>query len=112
MTQGAAHTGVVTFHKLGERLTRIEVTLDIEPSGLIEKAGRGWRFAKRGVRGDLHRFKAYAELSDDKPKGWRGTIQDGEVKRRTERKRNTRKASSSSNGSSSSGTRKKAASKS
>src|SRR4051794_39350552 len=29
--QGLAHTGVVTFHKLSDRLTRIEMTLDIEP---------------------------------------------------------------------------------
>src|SRR6478672_3585652 len=85
--QGLAHTGVVTFHKLSDRLTRIEVTLDIEPHGLVEKAGRGWRFAKRATRGDLHRFKAHVELSEDEPvKGWRGTIKDGEVKRRTERK--------------------------
>ncbi len=85
--EGLAHTGVVTFHKLSDRLTRIEITLDIEPHGLVEKAGRGWRFAKRAVRGDLHRFKAHVELNEDEPaKGWRGTIKDGEVKRRTDRK--------------------------
>jgi uncharacterized membrane protein len=85
--EGLAHTGVVTFHKLSDRLTRIEITLDIEPHGLVEKAGRGWRFAKRAVRGDLHRFKAHVELNEDEPaKGWRGTITDGEVKRRTDRK--------------------------
>jgi uncharacterized membrane protein len=85
--EGFAHTGVVTFHRLSNRLTRIEVTLDIEPDSLVEKAGRGWRFAKRAVRGDLHRFKAHVELSEDeRVKGWRGTIKDGDVKRRTERK--------------------------
>jgi hypothetical protein len=31
----------------------------------------------------MHRFKAYAELNQDKPKGWRGTIEDGKVKRRS-----------------------------
>jgi uncharacterized membrane protein len=121
VTDGVAHTGVVTFHQLSERLTRIELTLDIEPNGLVEKAGRGWRFAKRGIRGDLHRFKAYVELNDEPAKGWRGTIEDGEVKRRTDRKQTTRpkSASKSSNGSgqkatassgsnSSSGSRKKA----
>ena len=41
------------------------------------------RFAKRAVRGDLHRFKAYAELAEDEPDGWRGTIEDGDVKRRS-----------------------------
>jgi uncharacterized membrane protein len=86
--QGLAHTGVVTFHKLSDRLTRIEVSLDVEPHGLVEKAGRGWRFAKRAVRGDLHRFKAHVELNEDEPvKGWRGTIKDGKVIRKTERKR-------------------------
>ena len=43
-------------------LTRIDLSLDIQPSNLIDKASRGMRFAKRAVRGDLHRFKAYAEL--------------------------------------------------
>jgi uncharacterized membrane protein len=86
VSEGIAHTGVVTFHRLSNRLTRIEVTLDIEPDSLVEKAGRGWRFAKRAVRGDLHRFKAYVELNEDSARGWRGTIKDGDVKRRTERK--------------------------
>jgi hypothetical protein len=85
--EGLAHTGVVTFHKLSDRLTRIEITLDIEPHGLVEKAGRGWRFAKRAVRGDLHRFKAHVELEQDAERGWRGTIKDGNVIRRTDRKR-------------------------
>jgi uncharacterized membrane protein len=86
--EGLAHTGVVTFHKLSDRLTRIEITVDMEPHGLVEKAGRGWRFAKRAVRGDLHRFKAHVELNEEEPvRGWRGTIKDGKVVRKTERKR-------------------------
>jgi uncharacterized membrane protein len=99
VTQGYAHTGVVTFHKLSDRLTRVEVTLDIEPDSLLEKASRGMRFVKRAVRGDLHRFKAYVELEEESEGGWRGRIEDGRVKRRP-----------SSNGSSSrkgSGSRRK-----
>jgi uncharacterized membrane protein len=83
VTDGYAHTGVVTFHPLSKNLTRIDVSLDIQPSNLIDKASRGMRFAKRAVRGDLHRFKAYAELAEDEPDGWRGTIEGGEVKRRS-----------------------------
>jgi uncharacterized membrane protein len=94
VTEGLAHTGVVSFHQLAPRLTRIELTLDIEPDSLLEKAGRGMRFTKRAVRGDLHRFKAHAELCEEAENGWRGTIEDGKVKRKTERK----SASSSSNG--------------
>lgn len=85
--EGLSHTGVVTFHELAPRLTRIEVTLDVQPEGLLEKMGRGMRFAKRAVRGDLHRFKAYAEVAEEAEEGgWRGTIEDGKVKKRTQRK--------------------------
>jgi hypothetical protein len=110
VTEGLAHTGVVTFHKLSDRLTRIEISLDIEPSGFFEKVGRGWRFAKRAVRGDLHRFKAHVELSEDEPvKGWRGTIKDGELKRRTERKasRSSGRSRGSRNGGSPNGSSSK-----
>jgi uncharacterized membrane protein len=85
--EGLSHSGVVTFHQLAPRLTRIEVSLDVEPEGLLEKAGRGMRFAKRAVRGDLHRFKAYAEVAEEAEEGgWRGTIEEGDVKRKTQRK--------------------------
>lgn len=83
---GLMHSGVVTFHQLAPRLTRIEVTLDVKPDSLLEKAGRGMRFTKRAVRGDLHRFKAYVEMEEHTDKGWRGTIEDGDVKRKTQRK--------------------------
>jgi uncharacterized membrane protein len=99
VSEGLSHTGVVTFHELAPRLTRIEVSLDFEPHGILEKMGRGMRFAKRAVRGDLHRFKAIVELDEEAEEGWRGTIEDGEVKRRTERKASRpRSRSSSSNG--------------
>jgi uncharacterized membrane protein len=103
VSQGLAHTGVVTFHELSDRLTRIEVTLDVEPDSLLEKAGRGMRFMKRAVRGDLHRFKAFAELQEEAGGGWRGTIEDGKVKRRTERKSSSRSRSRSRASSSSKG---------
>jgi uncharacterized membrane protein len=83
--EGVAHSGVATFHKLAPRLTRVEVSVDVEPDSLLEKAGRGMRFTKRAVRADLHRFKAFVEMHDEADNGWRGTIEEGDVKRRTER---------------------------
>jgi uncharacterized membrane protein len=76
---GMQHVGVVTFHELAERLTRIELNIDIDPSGPIEKIARGARFAKRAARADLKRFKAYVEMHEDETGAWRGEIQDGEV---------------------------------
>jgi uncharacterized membrane protein len=112
-SEGLSHTGVATFHKLAPRLTRIELTLDVEPDSLLEKAGRGMRFTKRAARGDLHRFKAFAELEEEADDGWRGTIEDGEVKRKTDRKssrsqssgRKSNGSKSSSRGSRNSGSR-------
>jgi uncharacterized membrane protein len=79
VTQGYAHTGVVTFHPIADSLTRVDLSLDVQPANIIDKASRGMRFVKRAVRGDLHRFKAYAELDKDEADGWRGTIEEGEV---------------------------------
>lgn len=78
-TEGVTHTGVVTFHELAPRLTRIQVSLDLDPGSLIEKAARGMRHVKRAVRADLARFKAFVELQEVETGAWRGAIHDGEV---------------------------------
>jgi uncharacterized membrane protein len=62
--QGTSHMGVISFHKLDTRLTRVMVTVDFHPSGLFEKMASGLRFAKRAVQADLARFKAYVELGE------------------------------------------------
>ncbi len=77
--EGVIHTGVVTFHELAPRLTRVQVSLDVEPGSLIEKAARGMRHVKRAVRGDLARFKAYIEMQEVETGAWRGAIHDGEL---------------------------------
>jgi hypothetical protein len=63
-TKGTSHSGIVSFHELDENLTRVLVTVDFHPSGMIEKMGSGLRFVKRAVQADLARFKAYCELAD------------------------------------------------
>ncbi|TML56343.1 MAG: SRPBCC family protein [Actinobacteria bacterium] len=65
-TKGTQHSGVVSFHKLDTNLTRVLVTVDFVPSGMIEKMASGMRFVKRAVQADLARFKAYVELGDAK----------------------------------------------
>ena len=61
---GTSHKGLVSFHRLDDNLTRVLVTVDFEPAGMIEKMGSGLRFAKRAVQADLARFKAFAEFDD------------------------------------------------
>jgi uncharacterized membrane protein len=79
VAQGINHSGVASFHELAPRLTRIEITLDIQPGSLIEKAARGMRHIKRAVRADLHRYKAFIEMQEMETGAWRGVIEDGEV---------------------------------
>jgi hypothetical protein len=63
---GTQHSGVISFHKLDANLTRVLVTLDFVPSGILEKMASGMRFVKRAVEADLARFKAYVELGEAK----------------------------------------------
>ena len=100
VTKGMTHAGVVTFHKLADRLTRIEVTLDVEPGSPLEKAARGMRHIKRAVRAELARFKAYVEMEEEETGAWRGTVDDGEVKKK--RTSSSRSGTSSRSGGSSS----------
>jgi len=79
VSQGITHTGVVTFHELAPRLTRIELNVDVDPGSLIEKAARGMRHIKRAMRADLHRFKAFIEIQEQETGAWRGRIEDGEL---------------------------------
>ena len=115
VTEGITHHGVATFHELAPRLTRVEINVDVEPSGLIEKSARGMRHVKRAIRADLHRFKAYAMMNPEPEGEWRGTIEDGEVKEQGESEESEskqRESQSSRSSSRSSGSRSKAASSS
>src|SRR5581483_3843252 len=103
VTEGITHTGWVTFHEIAPQLTRLELSLDLEPGGLLEKAARGMRHVKRAARGDLHRFKAYIEALEQETGAWRGTIEDGKVKRQRESRRQSQNGSSGRSRSASSG---------
>jgi len=61
---GTQHSGVISFHRLDKNLTRVLVTIDFLPSGILEKMASGMRFVKRAVEADLARFKAYVEFGD------------------------------------------------
>jgi uncharacterized membrane protein len=63
-TSGAAHAGLVTFHQLDDHLTRVMVTMDFRPTGMMEKMASGLRFVKRAVQADLARFKSYVEFQE------------------------------------------------
>jgi uncharacterized membrane protein len=59
---GARHLGVVTFHSLDARLTRMMVQMEYHPAGAVETVGNFFRMQRRRVRKDLRLFKHFIEL--------------------------------------------------
>jgi uncharacterized membrane protein len=100
VSEGMTHTGVVTFSELAPNLTHVELNMDVQPGSLLEKAARGMRHIKRAVRADLHRFKAHVMMNQEEQGAWRGTIDDGDVKSRTESRSSSSRSASSRSASS------------
>ncbi|MFI8488889.1 SRPBCC family protein [Streptomyces rubrogriseus] len=72
--------GVVTFHELAPRLTRVVVVVEYYPAGFFEKTGNLWRAQGRRLRLDLKHFARHVTMADtEEIEGWRGEIRDGEV---------------------------------
>ena len=71
--------GVVTFHPLGDNLTRILLVIEYYPSGFFEKTGSLWRAAGRRARLDLKNFRRFVMMEGEATGEWRGEIRDGEV---------------------------------
>jgi hypothetical protein len=80
-SEGAKATvkGVVTFHPLGENLTRVLLVLEYFPSGFFEKTGNLWRAQGRRARLDLKLYRKFLTMRGEATDGWRGEIRDGEV---------------------------------
>jgi uncharacterized membrane protein len=64
-TDGVEATAIITFHRLSDRLTRVMVTYDHGPQGLLERTASLFRTSPRGVTADLLRFKAFVEMSEE-----------------------------------------------
>jgi uncharacterized membrane protein len=59
------HSGVLTFHPLAPRLTRMELTIERDSEGLLSHVGRLLALPERALKQELRRFKAVAELWED-----------------------------------------------
>ncbi|MFD6321594.1 SRPBCC family protein [Streptomyces sp. NPDC058442] len=82
-SEGAKGTtkGVVSFHSLDDKLTRVLLVIEYYPSGFFEKTGNIWRAQGRRARLDLKNFARFITFKGEAEDGWRGEIQDGEVVR-------------------------------
>ena len=71
---GATNAGVVTFHRLGDGLTRVMLQLEFEPEGLAEKAADALGIVQRRAKADLERFKEFIESRGRETGAWRGSV--------------------------------------
>ena len=75
--------GAVTFHPLGENLTRVLLVTEYYPQGFFEKTANLWRAQGRRLRLDLklyrRRLMMLAQEEGEELEGWRGEIRDSEV---------------------------------
>ncbi len=75
-TSGARNAGVVTFHKIDDKTTRVMLQLEFDPDGFVEKSGDVLGFVRRRATSDLARFKDYIEARGSESGAWRGNIEN------------------------------------
>ncbi|MFG2319607.1 SRPBCC family protein [Streptomyces tendae] len=77
-TGDTSQKGTVRFQRLDDMHTRVELVMDVEPTGVAEKTGDMLGVIDRRVKGDMRRFKEYIEKRGDESGAWRGRIRPGE----------------------------------
>ena len=100
VTEGVAHRRR-HLNELADRLTRVQVVVDIEPPRHAGEDGPRHAVCEACRQSGSPSLQAVVELDEESEDGWRGTIKDGDVKQRTERRSGgsrRRRRSQSSNG--------------
>ncbi|MEV5342251.1 SRPBCC family protein [Streptomyces sp. NPDC052676] len=88
----ATTKGVVTFHPIGDNLTKVLLVLRYYPKGPVERLGSLVRAQGRRARLDLKLYRTFVMLRGEATGGWRGEIRDSEVVRSPEEVEEAEKA--------------------
>ncbi len=73
-TEGATNAGSVSFEDVGGGQTQVQLVLEYEPEGLVEKIGDKLNVVENTAEGDLKRFKAFIEDEGYASGAWRGSV--------------------------------------
>ena len=76
-TEGATNAGAIDFEDVGGGQTSLQLTLEYEPEGLVEKVGDKLNVVERQAEADLKRFKEFIEDAGYASGAWRGTVNPG-----------------------------------
>lgn len=79
-TEGARNDGAVSFEPVDADTTRVSLEVDIAPEGPLEATGDALGFVSRRVKADLDRFKEFIESRGQATGGWRGRVEDRQVR--------------------------------
>jgi uncharacterized membrane protein len=71
---GARHAGVITFHRLGDNLTRVTAQIEVDPEGFAENVADKTGVIDRRVKGDMKRFRDFIENRGRETGAWRGDV--------------------------------------
>jgi uncharacterized membrane protein len=72
------HRGRIDFRPVSADRTRIDLTIEWQPEGFVEKAGAALQLDDAQVKRDLHRFKEYIEKREAPTGAWRGEVHGGQ----------------------------------
>jgi uncharacterized membrane protein len=75
--EGATNAGEVTFADAGDRRTRVQLTLEFAPEGVLESLGDRLHIIERQAEADLDRFKEFIETEGRATGAWRGSLHEG-----------------------------------
>ncbi|MFI9809034.1 SRPBCC family protein [Streptomyces sp. NPDC052301] len=70
--------GTVRFERVDDMHTKVELVMEVDPSGAAEKAADMLGTIDRRVKGDMKRFKQYIEQAGGESGAWRGRIRPGD----------------------------------
>ena len=76
-TEGATNAGAIEFEDIGGGQTSVQLTLEYEPEGIIEKVGDKLNVVDRQAEADLQRFKEFIEDEGYASGAWRGSVSSG-----------------------------------
>src|SRR5438270_5127669 len=75
-TSGRQNDGMVHFEPMGPSQTRIDLSIEYDPEGLVETIGDKLGFTAHRTEGDLQRFKQF--IQQHAPTGaYRGEVHEG-----------------------------------
>ncbi|MER5465996.1 SRPBCC family protein [Streptomyces sp. NPDC002668] len=66
--------GMVHFQRLDDTHTRVELVMDVEPTGAADKAASAVGLIDRRVKDDMRRFKEFIEERGEESGSWRGRV--------------------------------------